>query len=92
MRSGRVLAVLAAAITLVGCYDWNRAVRDQASFDHGCPPERVQVLRDNGDGMARAVWLDVCGERRIYRDIGGSRIYLWQDMTEAQTSGGEGGG
>ena len=84
-----LLAVL--GLFLTGCYNWNSAVRGQASFDHDCPEAQVRVLRDNGDGMARAVWLDVCGQRRIYRDIGGTTGYLWQDMTEVQTSGGDTG-
>ena len=90
MRRCTLVAIVALATTLLsGCYDWNAAVRSQASFDHDCPEDQVEILRDNGDGMARAVWVDVCGTRRIYRDIGGSRVFLWQDMTEAQGSGGE---
>jgi hypothetical protein len=81
--------ILGLGLFLTGCYDWNAAVRRQASFDHGCPEEQVEVLRDNGDGMARAVWVDVCGQQRIYRDMGGTRMYLWQDMTDVQSSGGE---
>jgi predicted mannosyl-3-phosphoglycerate phosphatase (HAD superfamily) len=32
--------------------------------------------------MSLAVELDVCGQRRIYRDIGGSNAIVWQDITE----------
>jgi hypothetical protein len=76
---------------LCGCwltYDWEGAVRSQASFDHNCPEERVVILRDNDNLQARSVYLDVCGNQRLYRDIGGSRAYIWQDMT-SRTTGGE---
>ena len=81
-----LLGVVLVSI-LSGCYHWQTEVTKQASFDHNCPVENVRILGDNGDNIARAVRLDVCGNRRMYRDIGGDQIYLWQDMTET-TSGG----
>lgn len=84
----RVIGVAVLGLLLAGCYDWRAEVSRQASFDHSCPVERVRVIADNGDQMARAVRLDVCGRPRMYRDIGGTRMYLWQDVTE-MTSGGD---
>ncbi|MCB9600729.1 MAG: hypothetical protein H6721_04100 [Sandaracinus sp.] len=76
------------ALSLSGCGGgWQSRVISQASFDHSCPEPQVHVLADNGDRMARAVRLDVCGRQRMYRDIGGSQVYLFQDVTEL--NGGE---
>jgi hypothetical protein len=75
-------------VLVVGC-DWRGMVSDTAARDHGCPRDQVRVLSDNGDAMARQVELDVCGSRRIYRDIGGRNRYLFVDTTTL-TTGGEG--
>lgn len=74
-------------LTLSACFghDWQSTVVNQASFDHNCPVERVHVLRENGDRIARAIWVDVCGRDRLYRDIGGTQAYVYQDMTDAQS-------
>ena len=58
----RALLAALAITTLGGCYDWRAEVVNQASFYHNCPSERIRILGDNGDGMARAVRLDVCGQ------------------------------
>ena len=86
---GRLLGCACAVFVsvLAGCYDWRAAVVQQASFDHSCPPQNVQIIADNGDNMARAVRVDVCGNERLYRDLGGTRMYLWQDTTEMTTGG-----
>ena len=80
--AGRV--AVSAILTLVGClvYDWRAAVTRQAAFDHSCPLQRITVIRDNGDPTDRAVVLDVCGNTRMYRDMGGTETYLWQDMSD----------
>jgi hypothetical protein len=57
-------------------------VQNQASFDHGCPAQNVVILSDSGDPVSRAVWVDACGQRRLYRDLGGQRAYVWVDVTE----------
>lgn len=89
-RLSPLIALLAFSV-LAGCAgrNWQTRVIQQASFDHSCPQEQVRVLADNGDRMARAVRLDVCGRTRMYRDIGGSEVFLWQDVTELNgTTGG----
>jgi len=78
---GWILSVL-AALVVSGCYDWRGAVVHTAGFEHHCPEERVRILGDDGDAMARSVQLDVCGEERLYRDVGGARAYVWVDYTE----------
>jgi hypothetical protein len=88
-RPMRALAA-AACVLLGGCwltYDWQDEVRRQASFDHQCPEHQVVILRDNDNSQARAVYLDVCGRQRLYRDIGGRDAYVWQDMTRMTTGG-----
>lgn len=104
MRADRVRALydaamvrtLAAAIgfgaLIAGCvYDWRREVARTAAFEHECTRERVRIVSDDGNPMARAVQLDVCGERRVYRDLGGRSAYVWVDTTTslATDSGGE---
>jgi hypothetical protein len=66
--------------------DWQDEVRRRASFAHQCPGHQVVILRDNDNSQARAVYLDVCGQR-LCRDIGGSDAYVWQDMTRMTTGG-----
>jgi len=80
----RAAAVLGFAAILVGggCHLWEGRVRDQASFDHSCPVEQIQILAYTDDSMARSVRLDVCGATRTYRDVGGSEVFLWMDVTD----------
>ncbi len=74
---------------LVGCYDWRAGVSNTASLQHQCPARNVRVVNDNGDGYARVVELDVCGERRVYQDLGGARGYAWVDQTPRAAEGPE---
>ncbi len=56
---------------------------DQVSFDHGCPPDRIRVIRSEGV----TVDLDVCGVVRRYKSVAsGARsgpAYTWLDVTNA---------
>ncbi len=71
-----------AVLLLAGCYDWRAEVRRAASLDHGCPVERVQVLEDNGNRATRIAALEVCGRRRVYRDVNTSgENVVWVDST-----------
>lgn len=76
----RVMFAL-CAMGLVGCYNWRAGVSNTASLQHQCPAPSVRVVNDNGDEYARVVELDVCGERRVYQDLGGSAGYAWVDQT-----------
>lgn len=60
-----------------------------AAVQHSCPPDQIQILEDNGDGYARVVQMDVCGERRVYQDQGGRHGFVWVDQTPI-TAGAEG--
>jgi hypothetical protein len=82
-----IVTVLCAVLSF-GCAGvWQRKVISQASFDHQCPEQQVAILRDNGDGVARAVELNVCGQSRMYRDVGGTQMYLFRDVTDQQSWG-----
>jgi len=74
------------AMGLTGCYNWRAGVSDTASLQHQCPAPNVRVVNDNGDEYARVVELDVCGERRVYQDLGGSQGYAWVDQTPRQAA------
>lgn len=80
----RSLAFVACLVVASGCAGWQPRVINQASFDHNCPKESVAILSDSGDPIARTVDLNVCGQRRRYRDYGGERVFLWQDVTDEQ--------
>ena len=67
----------------MGCgrYSWRTGVTNAASVQHGCPVTDIQVVNSNGDLYARVVELNVCGQRRVYQDLGGQRGYAWVDQT-----------
>lgn len=72
--------------TLGGC-SWVPGLINAAALEHGCPRERVSVVADDGNQIARTVRLDVCGSQRIYRDVGGARATVWVDTTPASAGG-----
>lgn len=80
-------ALVALGVLVSGCYNWRAEVVRTAGFEHGCPPERVRILGDDGNEMARSVRLNICGEERLYRDVGGARMYLWMDATATTSEG-----
>src|SRR3954462_2405739 len=55
------------------------AVFGAASFDHGCPREKIQILKE--EKAIAAFTLDVCGKVRRYRDAGG-RWWFFVDVTD----------
>lgn len=59
------------------------SVGSQVAFDHGCPPERIRVIRSEGS----AVDLDVCGVVRRYKFVASGASsgppYTWLDVTSA---------
>jgi hypothetical protein len=42
-------------------------VIDQVAFDHGCPRERVKIVKE--EPAVAGFHLDVCGSRRRYRRV-----------------------
>ncbi len=56
-----------------------RSLADAATFDHGCPRERIRVVREARDGAD----LDVCGAVRRYKHFGGGAHVpgTWLDVT-----------
>jgi len=43
------------------------AMRTQVAFDHGCPPERIRLIRADAPVFATTVDLDICGAVRRYK-------------------------
>ncbi len=59
-----------------------RSLADEASFDHGCPKERIRFIRQT----RTAVDLDVCGDVRRYKAVSGpdeNAPVTWLDVTGA---------
>jgi hypothetical protein len=54
------------------------------AFEHKCPEAQIKVIREDADIWAYE--LDVCGERRLYRDIGAEGFYF-VDVTEKPAEG-----
>ncbi len=76
-HSSRLLPFLfASAALLAGCLpgaslDKGKLVKT-ASFDHGCPSEKIQLVSEDDDGMGgtgRYV-LEVCGDKKRYKRMG----------------------
>lgn len=65
------------------------AVANAASFDHGCPPEQIRVIRADASSFesANTIDLDVCGAVRRYKAFkvvhpnGMEWIATWLDAT-----------
>lgn len=68
LASGCAVALLLA---LAGCAagGWRDEVRRQAARDLRCPVRSVHVVGDDGEPRGRRVTLEVCGRRRVYRDV-----------------------
>lgn len=82
MKRWHSIGVLIGIVCLSGCYDWRAGVMQAASLDHGCPSSRIAITGDDGHGSARVVALQVCGERRVYRDVNAStEFHVWVDTT-----------
>ena len=80
--------LVVGAMGLAGCgrYNWRTGVASAASVQHGCPVSNIQVVNSNGDLYARVVELHVCGQRRVYQDLGGEHGYAWVDQTPRMES------
>lgn len=90
MRRAGLYLALVVSVTSLGCgpaYDWRPDVRRTAAFEHGCEIDRVEILGDDGDIVSRSVRLNICGQVRLYRDIGGAYSVVWMDATS--TVGGD---
>lgn len=66
------LAIAALAPVLCACVSARLHVVRQASFDHNCPEDRVEVLEE--DTASSAYRLKVCGAERRYRDRGENTV------------------
>ena len=56
------------------------SVIKQASFDHGCPERRIQVVSRHNE--IYAFKLRVCGKVRKYRDLGNRVQWMFVDVTD----------
>ena len=80
----RAIAVLFLAAGISGCatmgFTSSRAsLVKTVSFDHSCPPEQIQVLAEQEDGLGAASFkLSVCGTPRMYKRYG----TMYQDASK----------
>lgn len=66
----------ACVFVAVGCgasSSWRDQVRQQASEDHKCPQRSIEIIRHSDDSKARRVTLEICGRKRVYRDVSALR-------------------
>ena len=80
----RAITVLFLAAAISGCATMGfTSSRDSlvrtVSFDHSCPPEQIQVLAEQEDGIGAASFkLNVCGTPRMYKRYG----TMYQDASK----------
>lgn len=74
LRAGALLVVVS---TLAGCGTYMKGAIRTASLDHQCPREQITVV----ESVRETAVLQVCGQRRVYRDIGGASAIVWTDVT-----------
>lgn len=65
---------------LTGCVSAQGRMIKQASFDHDCPPDKVEVLSE--DTSIWAYKVNVCGKTRKYRDLGNENEFQFVDVTD----------
>jgi len=85
----RLIHLLALLLPLLACAGttWQTRIVNQAAFDHRCSADQIQILRASDDTVSRSVDLSVCGKERRYRDIGGSKAFVWLDVTNGFPAG-----
>ena len=80
-----IFTILGALASCVGGAAGGGILENQAgrhaSVDHDCPTKQVSVISSKGPIASRVVVLNVCGQRRTYRDVGGTTNILWQEVT-----------
>jgi hypothetical protein len=77
LRSFVLLSMLSA---LTGCVSGQDRMIKQASFDHDCPPDKIEVLSED-----TSIWsynVNVCGKTRKYRDLGNEKEFQFVDVTD----------
>lgn len=73
------LVTLCSACATMGFTSSRDSLIRTAAFDHGCPPEQVEVLAEQEDGLGTASFkLNVCGTPRMYKRYG----TLYQDASK----------
>ena len=78
----RIGLLVGSVLLITGCASQvaRSKVRDQASFDHDCPREQIQVVDE--DTNIYGYRLNVCGKPRKYRDFGNSKEWQFVDVTD----------
>jgi hypothetical protein len=75
----KTAALCLLALSLAACGSLGAStVVQQASFDHNCPKEKIQIEEENAS--IQAYRLKVCGVDRKYRDRG-TRTFQFVDVT-----------
>ena len=63
--------------------DWGYdSLTTQVQFDHGCPAEKIRLIRYDG---SRAVDLDVCGVVRRYKSFGSGGVGYATTLVDVTT-------
>ncbi len=66
-----LVALSAGACASMGFKSSDKKLVQQASFDHDCPTEKIQVKQSMEGGIGDASFvLDVCGTERRYKRMG----------------------
>ena len=78
----RPLATVIAILVLTACTASSNArqkVLQTASFEHRCPIDKISIVQENDKIWAYV--LDVCGQQRLYRDMG-EKQFQFVDVTD----------
>lgn len=74
--SGVLVLGAALLVPSVGCLPGAKLNEGKlvktASFDHGCPEQKIQLMSEDDDGLGGTgrYLLDVCGEQKRYKRMG----------------------
>jgi hypothetical protein len=74
-----IATALSSACATMGFTSSRDTLVKTAAFDHDCPPEKIEVVAEQEDGLGAASFkLNVCGVPRIYKRYG----TLYQDASK----------
>jgi hypothetical protein len=73
----RIGFIVVCLVLSAGCGAYGRRAVRTAALDHDCPEDQIQLV----DRQGVTAVLNVCGTRRVYRDIGGAEAVVWTDVT-----------
>ncbi|MEC4114619.1 hypothetical protein VSO92_10960 [Myroides pelagicus] len=83
MKNLFLFTLLAISITSCGgmlrgvAGSTQNALIKQVAVETGCPQENIKIVEMSRNAGAGTFALDVCGERKIYKQIGGLGNLAW---------------